>query len=129
MMNGTLAAFVRERPPIAAVSDTKGSRPRPRRATSAATAPGSLVAATSRALSDALQRRHRSTDVMTSIRFMATRLTSGYPRVLRPCQPVTRRRLPEAYAEEEVLADVAERPLDAAVIRYEIPDATVSGCF
>ena len=41
------------------------------RATSVAIAPGSSIAATSRALSDDDQRRRRSTDVMTSIRFMA----------------------------------------------------------
>jgi hypothetical protein len=40
------------------------------RAISDATAPGSLIAATSRAFSAALQRRRRSTDVMTSIRFI-----------------------------------------------------------
>ena len=87
--------FARQSPPPA-IQQARASTPASR-AISDATAPGSLIAATSRALSSALQRRRRSTDVMTSIRFIATWLTSGYPRVLRRCPPVTRRRLPDAY--------------------------------
>jgi hypothetical protein len=34
----------------------------------------------------------------------------------------------ERAAEKEVLADVAERPLDLALIRYEIGGASLSGC-
>jgi hypothetical protein len=47
------------------------------RATSAATAPGSINAETQRSFSVRDQRRRLSTDVMTSIRFMAPLLTPG----------------------------------------------------
>ena len=88
----------RNPPPTVAASDIANLRPHPRRARSPLRPrPGSFIAATSRALSAALQRRRRSTDVMTSIRFIATWLTSGYPRVLRRSWSVTRRCLPEAY--------------------------------
>src|SRR5271166_5200450 len=46
------------------------------RAISVTTAPGSFIAATSRAFSASLQRRRRSTDVITSMRSMTMWLTS-----------------------------------------------------
>ena len=58
-----------------------------------------------RDFSAALQRRRRSTEVMTSIRFFATWITSGYPPVLSPCHKVTRRRMPDAYVRSPSLFD------------------------
>ena len=110
------------------------------RATSVAIAPGSSIAATSRALSDDDQRRRRSTDVMTSIQFHGTVTTPDVSHsVLRCTSKLARRRIPDGYDGRDVgdrsssgigfvLPDDPERP-SPAIVAGEVHTTDGGGTF
>ena len=93
------------------------------RAISAATAPGSSKAATQRSFSARDQRRRLSTDVMTSMRFMALWITPGIVTVSYGKRRSKRRRSPEAYGACVVVHLSSDRPPSLPALRLRFSSA------